>query len=152
MHGNDRISEKKIRGKIATSVALRENWGLEVLQVRTMWEQGLTGEGVKVGLLDRGLDSNHPALEGSLEAYKEFFDPGGANLGLQTKSRCEHGTHIAAIICGGKVRSSHFGVAPRAQLFTAVITEGGNLLERSAEAIVGGFALHLPHIRRQSVR
>src|SRR5262249_18935757 len=46
------------------AAALRQKltWGLRTLRIDKFWAQGLTGQGVRVGHLDTGVDANHPAL------------------------------------------------------------------------------------------
>ena len=47
-------------------------WNLRFLQVERCWEQGVTGEGVRVGHLDTGVDGNHPALQGRVVEFRHF--------------------------------------------------------------------------------
>ncbi len=38
------------------------NWALANMNVRPLWQRGLTGRGILVGNIDSGVDGNHPAL------------------------------------------------------------------------------------------
>ncbi|MET9632171.1 S8 family peptidase [Lentzea sp. NPDC006480] len=72
------------------------------------WQAGLTGKGVKVAVLDTGVDEKHPDLAGRQVAEQNFTpDPDATD-------DAGHGTHVAATIAsnGQKYR----GVAPDAQI------------------------------------
>lgn len=75
----------------------------------------LTGEGIKVGVIDTGVDYSHPDLrrnyKGGYDLVDKDSDP------METKSRqgmpTIHGTHVAGIIAAnGKIH----GVAPEAEI------------------------------------
>ncbi len=82
-------------------------------------ELGLSGKGIKVGVIDSGIDVDHPAFQGRIVAGYDFV---GDDYGKDGKyvpvpddnpDDCGgHGTHVAGII-GGNVASNGFkGVAP----------------------------------------
>ncbi len=57
------------------------------------WKAGYTGKGVKVAVLDTGIDKAHPDLKTRVVGEKNFTsDPAGDKYG--------HGTHVASIIAG----------------------------------------------------
>lgn len=60
----------------------------------TAWNSGLSGAGVKVAVLDTGIDTSHPDLAGKVAAAADFTG------GPDTVDRVGHGTHVAAIIAG----------------------------------------------------
>jgi subtilisin len=45
-------------------------WGIQALEVPTLWKAGLTGNGVVVAHLDTGADGRHPALRGPSPASR----------------------------------------------------------------------------------
>lgn len=69
-----------------------------------------TGRGVKIGIIDSGIEENNPALEGAIEAR---FD----GLSGVPVRETGHGTSIA-LLAGGAV-SPYLGAAPEAVLFAA---------------------------------
>ncbi len=82
-------------------------------------ELGLTGKGIKVGVIDTGIDVDHPAFKGRIVAGYDFV---GDDYGKDGKyvpvpddnpDDCNgHGTHVSGIV-GGNVASNGFkGVAP----------------------------------------
>jgi len=77
------------------------------------WAAGLTGSGVKVAVVDTGIDATHPDLAGKVVAAKDFTDSG------DTRDLVGHGTHVAATI--GSIDSRYKGVAPGAQLLSAKV-------------------------------
>ncbi|MFG2053289.1 S8 family serine peptidase [Micromonospora sp. NPDC048930] len=86
------------------------------------WQAGWTGTGVKVGVIDTGVDQTHPDLAGRVAAAENFTaDP-------NTLDRVGHGTHVASTIAGSAAASQgrYQGMAPGATLYSAkVCTEVG---------------------------
>ncbi|SNY69751.1 S8 family serine peptidase [Paractinoplanes atraurantiacus] len=86
------------------------------------WQAGLTGAGVKVAVLDSGVDLAHPDLAGQVAEAVDFT--GGDDLA----DRSGHGTHVASTIAGTGAASGgrYKGVAPGAKLLSAKVclTEG----------------------------
>ena len=105
-------------------------WGLRMLGIPELWDQGLTGKGILVGHLDTGVDGMHPALKGSVSAFAEFDALGNIVPRARPKDSEEHGTHTAGTIVGRAVRGVSFGVAPEAKLASAMVIEGGHVMAR----------------------
>lgn len=87
------------------------------------WAEGYTGEGVKVAVIDTGVDAGHPDLNGGkVVAWADFVN--GSNSTPYDDNG--HGTHVSSIIAGtgnasgGKYR----GVAPNASLLAAKALDG----------------------------
>ncbi|MFI6179161.1 S8 family serine peptidase [Nonomuraea sp. NPDC051191] len=77
------------------------------------WEKGHTGAGVKVAVLDSGIDDTHPDLAGKVAARRNF-------TGTDTAADLTgHGTHVASTIAGTGER--YRGVAPGATLLDAKV-------------------------------
>lgn len=116
--------------------------------------EGLTGKGIKIGILDTGIDYNHPDLK---EAFKGGYDfvnddsdpmettyldwvkagkPGSAN---GADYYTEHGTHVAGIIGGRGVSDSEYkqvGAAPESDIYSyRVLGPGGS---GSSDDIIAG--------------
>ncbi|MEH0934629.1 S8 family serine peptidase [Micromonospora psammae] len=81
------------------------------------WQAGWTGTGVKVGVVDTGVDLTHPDLAGHVAAAENFTAEPDA------LDRVGHGTHVASTIAGSGAASqgSHKGVAPGATLYSAKV-------------------------------
>jgi len=117
--------------KLSTEIT----WGIKFLKVPKLWNQGLTGKGIRVGHLDTGADGKHPALKTAFAAFAEF-DSFGVQVTPVPKPHdtADHGTHTAATIAGRPVQGRSVGVAPKALLASAIVIEGGNVIAR----ILGG--------------
>ncbi|PEL12456.1 S8 family serine peptidase [Bacillus sp. AFS017336] len=103
--------------------------------VEKLHEEGYTGKGVKVGIIDTGIDYNHPDLKGAYKGGYDFVDNDNDPMETtyadwqksgQAESNgeayyTEHGTHVAGIIAGqGKntdADNSVTGVAPDADIY-----------------------------------
>jgi len=114
----------------ATSRSKGVTWGIERLGVPKLWDAGFTGKGVLVGHLDTGVDGSHAALKGAIKSFAEFDMVGAPIAGARPRDSGEHGTHTAGTIAGRAVGTSRFGVAPDAQLASALVIEGGNVIAR----------------------
>ncbi|WP_405671269.1 S8 family peptidase [Streptomyces sp. NBC_01530] len=83
------------------------------------WAKGYDGKGVKVAVLDSGLDSSHPDLKGQVLAAKNF------SSSATTEDRQGHGTHVASTIAGTGAESGgrYKGVAPGAKLLIGKVLD-----------------------------
>lgn len=97
--------------------------------------EGFTGKGIKVGILDTGMDYNHPDLKDAYKGGYDFVDDdndpmettyadwkksGKPELNSGRAYYSEHGTHVAGIIGGRGVSDSEYktlGAAPEADLY-----------------------------------
>ncbi|ANS70630.1 subtilisin-like protease [Streptomyces lincolnensis] len=116
--------DAKVRGTLAESVPQ--------IGAPTMWKAGFTGKGVKVAVLDSGVDETHPDLKGVEIAQKNFSES------PDEEDRVGHGTHVASIIAGSGVKSGglYKGVAPDVQLLDAKVLDDENI--GAASNIIAG--------------
>ncbi len=104
-------------------------WHLKKVKAITGWKKwffGLfgkskeTGKNITIAVLDTGIDSTHPALQGKVKAAYTFnrkkWLPELQKPSLDTDAEDNHGTHVAGLICGKKI-----GVAPQATLISGVL-------------------------------
>ncbi|MET8032266.1 S8 family peptidase [Streptomyces sp. NPDC005345] len=82
-----------------------------------VWDAGYHGEGVKVAVLDTGVDQTHPDLAGRIAEAQDFSGSTGTN------DVFGHGTHVASIVGGTGAASggTRRGVAPAAQLLVGKV-------------------------------
>lgn len=83
------------------------------------WQAGHTGKGVKVAVLDSGIDETHPDLTGQVLASANFTDEPLDDAG-------GHGTHVASTIAGKG------GVAPDAKLLNSKVCDAHGYCSESA--------------------
>jgi subtilisin family serine protease len=83
------------------------------------WDQGLTGRGVRVAVLDTGVDATHPDLRGKVVAEANFSESDS------TTDRVGHGTHVASIVAGTGARAAgqRKGVAFGASLLNGKVLD-----------------------------
>ncbi|SNY55622.1 S8 family peptidase [Paractinoplanes atraurantiacus] len=81
------------------------------------WQAGLTGAGVKVAVIDSGVDLTHPDFAGQVAGAVDFTGSGDLT------DPVGHGTHVASTILGtGAASGGRFkGVAPGAKLLSAKV-------------------------------
>ncbi|MGP2440467.1 S8 family peptidase [Streptomyces sp. JW3] len=86
------------------------------------WAAGYDGKGVKIAVLDTGVDATHPDLKNQVVAAKNFSTSADAT------DKYGHGTHVASIAAGtgAKGGGTFKGVAPGAQLLNGkVLSDDG---------------------------
>lgn len=79
---------------------------------------GLDGDGVRVAVIDTGIDVDHPALAGRVDmAASRNFSPSEPTLGAADIADVDgHGTHVAGIIGAQDTGAVMCGIAPKATL------------------------------------
>ncbi|KRF17653.1 hypothetical protein ASG90_04615 [Nocardioides sp. Soil797] len=89
----------------------------------TAWEAGFDGDGVKVAVLDTGIDETHPDLTGRVSAAQNFSES------ADVTDHFGHGTHVAATVGGSGDGSDGLrkGVAPGSDIISGkVLDDTGN--------------------------
>ncbi len=108
-----------------------DTWGIERLKIPALWKQGLDGNGVIAGHLDTGADGTHPMLRNAFTGFWESNYIGEAVIPAPAPHDSgNHGTHTAGTIVGREVNGYRMGVAPRAQLASGMVIEGGSVTFR----------------------
>ena len=105
-------------------------WNVDKVGAPDVWKQGVTGAGVTVGIVDTGVDANHPALkskyrgtaaDGTMDHNYNFFDAVAGKKEAYDDNK--HGTHVAGTVLGST--DSHvFGAAPDAKFIASKILSG----------------------------
>jgi len=114
VYGEDRVH-------VATLYSIKDEYSNELIGATSVWtDPGIDGEGLYIGVVDTGVDYNHPDLGGvwgnkvvaGYSFEEDSWDPMDCN---------GHGTHVTGIIAADGVVK---GVAPKAKIVFAKIVEG----------------------------
>ncbi|MFH8988868.1 S8 family peptidase [Streptomyces sp. NPDC017940] len=82
------------------------------------WEAGYDGKGVKIAVLDTGVDATHPDLKDQVVGAEDFTPS------PDTKDRVGHGTHVASTAAGtGAKNGAYKGVAPGAKILNGKVLD-----------------------------
>jgi|GEM_PF-534432 serine protease AprX len=92
------------------------NDSVPLINAPQLWQSNLTGKGIRVAVVDTGIDTNHPDLVNRVAAFADFTGEG-------TFDRNGHGTHVAGIIGGNGAASGglYKGVAPECTLYASKV-------------------------------
>lgn len=126
-------------GELASGLGVRPNvgnysdsqqvtWGLQATKVDT---STLCGRGVKVAVLDTGLDLDHPDFRGRAITHASFIP------GQSVQDENGHGTHCVGTACGPRTptRGTRYGIAYESEIYVGkVLTNQGSALGRSTLA------------------
>lgn len=115
----------------ATADAGPEQWYLEAMQAEKMWKVS-TGKGIKVAVVDSGINDSTPSLRGQVLSGKDVTkEPGDVNTDTNG-----HGTTMAELIAGTGKGGGIKGLAPGAKIIPirAAITAPGEELDWSKDA------------------
>ena len=81
---------------------------------------GLTGAGVRIGIIDSGVNRNHPAMrDGRVVANLTYINPNTNDLSVDDV--LEHGTAVAQVAAGRPFGTWPGGIAPGAEIVSARI-------------------------------
>lgn len=87
----------------------QSEWSFQAIQPTVMWNEGYTGAGVKIAVIDTGI-----------HAHRELSIAGGFSAVDYTGDYADdngHGTHVAGIIAAKSNGEAMVGIAPDAELY-----------------------------------
>jgi len=87
------------------------SWGVDHIQADKVHASGNKGSGVRICILDTGIDYNHPDLAANYKGGKDFI-----NSDNDPKDDNGHGSHVAGIAAAVLNGVGVVGVAPEADL------------------------------------
>lgn len=127
------------------------NWGPQKISANQVWNQGVDGAGVTIGVIDGMVDTDHNQLASNIainnaEIPNNGIDDDGNGFiddykGLKVNSETNvpsmnrHGTHVAGIVAADPDFGPVTGVAPKSKILSAqfIGNDGGGSI---ADAIV----------------
>ena len=98
--------------KIYKSGEIDNVWGVLRIGSGEVHNSGNTGQGIKVAVIDSGIDYNHPELDGVYEGGYDFVN--NDNDPMDDEG---HGTHVAGTIAAEANGTGIVGVAPGARIY-----------------------------------
>ncbi|MGA1100470.1 MAG: S8 family peptidase [Opitutales bacterium] len=81
------------------------------------------GKGVKLALLDSGVNSSHPLLNGAVVRHKNILDNSSSLAGEGNA----HGTALASVIAGSS--DTYQGIAPACEILSYQVIDGSGLAD-----------------------
>lgn len=104
------------------------SWGVAHISSQAVHDQGINGTGVKIAVLDTGIDYNHEDLRNNYQGGIGFVQnpDGSVNSGNYDDSYNSHGTHVSGIIAAEKNAIGVVGVAPNAGIYAVKVLDGSN--------------------------
>jgi hypothetical protein len=79
-----------------TSREYTRSWGLAGIKALKAWERGATGAGIRVGVVDTGIDREQPDLKNNISPLSRDMEIGRPNQTIAAEER--HGTRVAGVI------------------------------------------------------
>lgn len=108
--------------------------GIAMVNATAVWDAyDARGEGVRVAVLDTGIDADHPDLDLYTTDPGDPTYPGGwAEFDRFGRERpdstpydsASHGTHVSGTVAGGDASGQYVGVAPEVELLHGLVLEG----------------------------
>lgn len=98
LHGSPEAAKNYVWA-IGTEQAAVEQWALQAARLPLAWERSL-GTGIRVAVLDSGVDARHPLLAHRLLPGWDFVsqDPDPSEEGSRGDLSYGHGTHVAGLV------------------------------------------------------
>ena len=110
-------------------------WALQAIHAPEAWALGYTGKGVRVAVLDGGIQATHVDLAPNLNTALSTSFIAGQTFGTPPGS---HGTQVSGIIAAAHNNVGTVGVAPNAELVMVKVTtpNGGGGVANYARGLV----------------
>lgn len=116
------VNPVELLGQVsAESIGDNENyfayqWNMRAINAPAAWDAGFVGEGVRVFVLDAGIDADNPDLAPNLNTDLSTSFVEDETYNVREGSFLNHGTHVAGIIAAADNSWGVIGVAPYAEI------------------------------------
>jgi subtilisin family serine protease len=121
--------ERPFRSRRGAAKKSPPNWNEHFLDIFTKWPK-IRGEGIRIAILDTGIDPGHPSLKDNVKASRNFTDSNS------NRDEQGHGTMVAGIIAASGEPGTIIGVAPKSELYIGKVLR--NLNGGKKEALING--------------
>jgi len=91
-------------------------WGHDAVDAPEAWNAGARGAGVRVAILDSGIDAEHPDLAPNLNAALSASFIDGEDWNVRPGTFFNHGSHVAGTVAAADNGFGVIGVAPEAEI------------------------------------
>jgi subtilisin family serine protease len=116
---NPRVAYVEEDAKVyALDAELDNSWGVKHIGAGDVHDGGNTGAGVKVAIIDTGIDYNHPDLDANYVGGIDFVNDDNDPI-----DDAGHGTHCAGIVAAEDDGEGVVGVAPDAELYAVKVLD-----------------------------
>lgn len=107
-------------------------YGVKMIGAQSEWKE-TKGKGIKVAVIDTGIDFNHPDLKERVKGGRNFTTPNPNDY----MDRNGHGTHCAGVIAASMNKLGIIGVAPEVELYALKVLgdDGSGSLDWIIQAI-----------------
>jgi subtilisin family serine protease len=109
-------------------------WGPKAIHAPEAWDLGARGAGVRVAVIDGGLNNTHIDLQGSVDEARSRSFVAGFNYN-QDVAGFSHATHVAGIIAAQDDGIGTIGIAPSATIIGVKVLHNGS---GSFAAVIAG--------------
>ncbi len=116
--------------------SLQKQWGLTTIGAPEAWARS-TGAGVRIGIVDTGIDLAHEDLAAHIVESTACLETGGNPVNCKGTAQdvLGHGTHVAGIAAAVKDNGKGVaGVAPDAEIVVARVFEGATATQEDVLA------------------
>ncbi len=109
-------------------------WGVVAVNAKGAWDRGVDGRGVRVAVIDTGIDCSHPDL--AANCAKDGYN--AVDSKKPPKDDHSHGTHVSGTIAAVKDGKGVVGIAPAATLVPVKVldAQGGGSLTSIIKGLV----------------
>lgn len=122
-----------------TRPSQRVSWGVRVMLDDLELQQTSGGAGIRIAVLDTGVELTHPDLRRRVVGCFDFTDIARSLIEGQCEDLNGHGTHVAGILAadGGEDSTGSFGFAPQASISAyRVCSNAGSCLSDDVAAAI----------------
>ncbi|WP_071461194.1 S8 family peptidase [Bacillus massilinigeriensis] len=123
------IQRKKVITKPKAAPSDQTPWGIAAIYNDQNITSTSGGDGIKVAVLDTGVNRNHPDLVGNMEQCKDFTQTSAPIVNGSCVDRQGHGTHVSGTVLAnaGSAGTGIYGVAPQSELWAyKVLNDNGS--------------------------
>ena len=98
-------------------------WGIDRVDADVLHDDGETGDGADIAIIDSGIDDDHPDLQANVGSGKAYVSCSGPNCNYAWSDDNDHGTHCAGIADAVNNSEGVVGVSTEATLHAVKVLD-----------------------------